>query len=112
MEAVLTLFVLFTLLAVASFYWVFLRPVLKQQQRHRRDIADLRPGDRVLTVAGFLATVREIRVPESGATEIVLDLGNGVQVTAIPAAISQRLVAATRLPTAALSPGQSPKGEA
>jgi len=70
---------------------MLLRPVLQQQRRQRRDIANLRVGDRVLTQGDFIATIRDIRIPEEGPTEIILDLGNGVLVTALATAISRRL---------------------
>lgn len=82
------------LIIVAAFYFMLLRPVLKQQQRQRREIANLQVGDRVLTQAGFLATIAEIRVPEEGPTLITLDFGGGVLVTAVPEAISQRFTPA------------------
>lgn len=73
------------------FYFAFLRPVQQERGRQRRTLADLEVGDEVLTQAGFIATVREIRIPERpGPTEVVLDLG-GLQVRAYASAIAQRL---------------------
>ncbi|MCH8920619.1 MAG: hypothetical protein IIA23_07940, partial [Chloroflexi bacterium] len=57
----------------------------------RRELADLQVGDEVLTQAGFIAVVKEIRVPEErGPTEVILDLG-GLEVRAYASAIAQRL---------------------
>lgn len=73
------------------FYFAFLRPVQQDRARQRRELADLEIGDEVLTQAGFIATVKEIRVPEErGPTELVLDLG-GIEVRAYASAIAQRL---------------------
>ncbi len=73
------------------FYFVFLRPVQQQERRRRQVLAHLEVGDTVLTQAGFIATVKDIVVPASGGPpEILLDLGNGVEVRALASAIVQR----------------------
>ena len=73
------------------FYFAFLRPVQQDRARQRRELADLRIGDEVLTQAGFIAVIKEIRVPEErGPTELVLDLG-GFDVRAYTSAIAHRL---------------------
>ena len=79
-------------LAIAAlFYLAFLRPVQQNQKKQRDTLAILRVGDEVLTQAGFIATIKDIRVPEEhGPTELILDLG-GVEVRAVASAIAQRL---------------------
>ena len=73
------------------FYFAFLRPVQQERARQRRELANLQVGDEVLTQAGFIAVVKEIRVPEErGPTEVILDLG-GLEVRAYASAIVQRL---------------------
>jgi len=73
------------------FYFAFLRPVQRERARQRQQLADLQIGDEVLTQAGFIAVIKEIRVPEErGPTELVLDLG-GLDVRAYASAIAQRL---------------------
>lgn len=80
----------------ALFYFAFLRPVNQHQRRQREELASLRVGDEVLTQAGFLAVIKEVRVPEEpGPTVLILDLGNGVEVRAVASAIVQRLSPAT-----------------
>jgi preprotein translocase YajC subunit len=75
----------------ALFYFAFLRPVQQEQKKQRNVLQNLRVGDEVLTQSGFIARVKEVRVPEEhGPTELVLDLG-GVQVRAVASAIVQRL---------------------
>ncbi|MEX2237434.1 MAG: preprotein translocase subunit YajC [Dehalococcoidia bacterium] len=83
--------VLFLLLVFVLFYFILLKPVLDNQRRKKRDLLDLSPGDRVLTTGGLLATVKRIEIQEEGPTEIVLDLGNNLEVRAVAAAIEQRL---------------------
>ena len=78
------------------FYFAFLRPVNQHQRRQRDELASLRVGDEVLTQAGFIAVIKEVRVPEEpGPTELILDLGS-VEVRAVASAIAQRL---TPVPT-------------
>lgn len=86
MEILLTV-----LLIVVLFYFILLRPVMQQQRRQRHDISNLEVGDEVLTAAGFLATVKDIKVPEQGPVELLLDLGGGVEVRAVTSAVTQRL---------------------
>lgn len=78
--------------AIAALFWLaFLRPVQQHQKKQREALASLRVGDEVLTQAGFIAFIKEIRVPEEhGPTEIILDLG-GLEVRATASAIVQRL---------------------
>jgi len=74
------------------FYLAFYRPMQQQQRRQRRELASLEVGDEVLTQGGFIAVIKEIRVPEEpGPTEIILELADGVQVRALASAIVQRL---------------------
>ncbi|HXK34776.1 MAG TPA: preprotein translocase subunit YajC [Dehalococcoidia bacterium] len=78
---------------ILAFYLIVLRPQQQEQKRQRKDIQELQVGDEVLTTSGFLCTVKEIHIPESGPVQIVLDLGNGVEVHALASAIQQRVAA-------------------
>lgn len=74
------------------FYFAFLRPVQQHQKKQRNELQSLRVGDEVLTQAGFIARIKEVRVPEHrGPTELVLDLG-GFEVRAVASAIVQRIL--------------------
>ena len=91
MESIWILALAYPALIALLFYFAFLRPVLQDQKKHRRELQNLRVGDQVLTTAGFIATIKEVRVPEErGPTELVLDLG-GVEVRAVASAIAQRM---------------------
>lgn len=74
-----------------AFYLMFLRPIQKEQERHKQQIRDLKPGDHVLTTAGFIGLVKDIQVPESGRTRIYIQIAEGVIVEAVPSAIAQRI---------------------
>jgi preprotein translocase subunit YajC len=91
MSGILLLAIAYPAVIAILFYLAFLRPVQQQQKQQRQVLANLRVGDEVLTQAGFIATIKEVRVPEErGPTELVLDLG-GTEVRAVASAIVQRL---------------------
>jgi preprotein translocase YajC subunit len=76
---------------IVGFYFMFWRPDQKARERHKKQMRDLRVGDEVLTTSNFIATVKEIRVQEKGPTRLLLELADGVVITALPAAILERL---------------------
>ena len=76
---------------VVSFYLMFMRPMQKDNEKHKQQIRDLRPGDSVLTTSGFIATVKDIQVQDNGQTHIALELADGIVFTAVASAIAQRL---------------------
>ena len=96
--------VFFVLVVAFAFYWILLRPVIVQQRRQRSDIQNLEVGDEVLTQSGFIARVKDIRVPPEGPTEIVLELGPGLEVRAYATAIVQKLGPKPDTPTEANPP--------
>jgi preprotein translocase YajC subunit len=76
------------------FYFAFLRPVQQERKKQRQQLQSLRVGDEVLTQSGFIAVVKDVRIPEEpGPTEVILDLG-GIEVRAVASAIVERLNAA------------------
>ncbi len=54
---------------VIAFYLIVLRPQQQEQSRQQKDIKDLQVGDEVLTTSGFLGTVKEVHIPESGPVQ-------------------------------------------
>ncbi len=86
---------------VVAFYVMFMRPVAKEQESHKQQMRDLRPGDQVVTTSNFIAKVRDITLTASGETHISLELADGVIFTALPSAILRRLSAAASDETAA-----------
>ncbi len=79
------------LAVVAAFYIMFMRPIQKDQERHKRQMRDLRPGDIVVTTSNFVATVTDIQVGSDGQTRVSLELADGVIVTALPNAVMRLL---------------------
>ena len=76
---------------VVAFYLIFIRPARQDQKRHQATIRDLRPGDEVITTAGFFAHIKEIHTPEQGEAELILDLGSGIEIRAQISAVRQRI---------------------
>lgn len=79
---------------MAAFYLIFIRPARQEQRRLEDTIRDLRAGDEVVTTSGFFARVKQIETPEEGPVQIVLELGNGLEVRALTSAIARRLTTA------------------
>jgi hypothetical protein len=48
---------------------MFMRPIQKDQEQHKKQMRDLRPGDQVITTANFFATVKH-QVTEGGQTHL------------------------------------------
>ena len=86
MEIMLIILALF-----GAFYYMLLRPVLKQQRAQRREMADLAIGDQVLTTGNIFATVADIETPEDGPIVVILEMGPGLRVRALPQSILQRV---------------------
>jgi preprotein translocase subunit YajC len=103
MDSLWILALAYPLMIVVLFYFAFLRPVQQEQKKQRSLLQQLSVGDEVLTTGGFIARIKDVRVPEEkGPTELVLDLG-GVEVRAVASAIAQRLT-----PKEAARPGETP----
>jgi preprotein translocase subunit YajC len=78
---------------IVAFYLIVLRPQQQEQSRQQKDIRDLQVGDEVLTTSGFLGTVKDVHIPESGPVQIVIDFGNGIEINALTSAVAQRVAA-------------------
>lgn len=73
---------------VLLFYVMLIRPQQRRFKEHRTMLDAMKKGDKVLTAAGFLGTVDSVNA-EKG--EVVVDLGNGVKVTALRATIQMKV---------------------
>jgi preprotein translocase subunit YajC len=90
---------------IVAFYLIVLRPQQQEQSRQQKDIKDLQVGDEVLTTSGFLGTVKDVHIPESGPVQIVIDFGNGIEINALTSAVAQRVAAGqTRFSTMLAKP--------
>ena len=78
---------LLILILVVMFYVLLIMPQQKRFKKHHEMLNKLSKGDKVVTSGGFLGTIDKIKEEEN---EVVLDLGNGVKVTALRSAIQNR----------------------
>jgi len=88
---------------IFAFYLIVLRPQQQEQKRQQKDIKELQVGDEVLTTSGFLGTVKDVFIPETGPVQIVIDFGNGIEISAVASAISQRVAAGQTIHSGALA---------
>ncbi|NBX66113.1 MAG: preprotein translocase subunit YajC [Proteobacteria bacterium] len=66
------------------FYVLLIRPQQKRFKAQQAMLAALKVGDRVVTGAGFIGTIASLK----NDTEVEVDLGNGLKVTALRYTIS------------------------
>lgn len=78
-------------IALGAVYFIFYRPTVDAQNRQRRVIAGLRQGDEIVTTGGFIARVVDVREPDDGPVELLLDLGDGRIVRARTSAVADRI---------------------
>lgn len=64
---------------VGLFYLLLIMPQQKRFKEHSAMLADLKKGDRVVTGGGLVGKIEKV-IDE---TEVLVDLGNGVKVTAV-----------------------------
>lgn len=78
---------LLILILVTMFYVLLIMPQQKRFKKHHDMLNTLKKGDKIVTSGGFLGTIDKIKPDDK---EVVLDLGNGVKVTALRSAIQNR----------------------
>ena len=78
---------LLILILVVLFYVLLIMPQQKRFKQHRAMIDSLKKGDKIITAGGFLGKIDKIT---EGDNEVVIDLGNGVKVTALRSTIQNR----------------------
>jgi len=69
---------------IAIFWFLLIRPQMRQQKQHREKIGGLKKGDQVVTAGGLVGKV--LRVDEN---YVDLELGKGVQVKAVKHTIGE-----------------------
>lgn len=110
--AVMWSVIFYTVAAVAAFYFILLRPVLKSQKDQRKAVRALQIGDEVVTTGGLIGEVKDIIQPVAGPTEIILEIAPNVRVRAVTDAISRRLTTLEPAEPAGEAPGSQTAQEA
>lgn len=78
---------LLILILVVLFYVLLIMPQQKRFKQHRAMLDSLRKGDKVVAAGGLVGTVDKVQ--DGG--DIVVDLGNGIKVTALRSSIQTRV---------------------
>jgi len=102
--------IFYTGFAVIAFYFFLLRPVLQDQRERRKAVRQLQVGDEIITTGGIIGEVKDVIVPVSGPTELIIEIAPGVRIRAITDAVLRRL---STLESAEPSPStaEAPPGE-
>ncbi len=74
------------LVLVILFYLLLIKPQQKRFREHSVMLSGLKKGDKVVTAGGLIGTIDKI----GDADEAVIDLGNGVKVTALRSTIQAK----------------------
>ena len=78
-------FNVFPLVLVFIIFWfLMIRPQQKRMREHAAQIAAVKKGDRVVTGGGLVGKVTKV-----SDTEVEIDLGQNVRVTAVKSTLSQ-----------------------
>ncbi len=77
LQQLLPLIIIFVL-----FYFFLIMPQQKKQKERKNMLANLKKGDKVITIGGIYGTILDIK-----DEELVLDLGNGIKIKVTRGAI-------------------------
>lgn len=79
---------LLILMLVGLFYVLLIMPQQKRFKKHREMLDQIKKGDKVLTAGGLVGKIDKIT---EGSDEVIVDLGNGIKVTALRSTIQTRV---------------------
>jgi len=79
---------LMILIIVVLFYVLLIMPQQKRFKQHRSMLDALKKGDKIVTSGGLVGKVHDFSADRS---EVVVDLGDGVKVTALRSAIQNKV---------------------
>ena len=75
------------LILVLLFYVLLIRPQQKRMAAHTEMLQGLKKGDKVVTGGGLVGKIDKIR---AGSDEVIIDLGDGLKVTALRSTIHNK----------------------
>lgn len=79
--------ILVVVILVVLFYVLLIRPQQKRLQDHTKMLQALKKGDEVITGGGLIGKVEKV---DDAKDEIVVDLGNGIKVSALRSTIQAK----------------------
>ncbi len=79
--------VMFVAVMVGLFYVLLIRPQKKRFEEHAQALKRMKKGDTVITGGGLVGVIDKI---EDGNEEVIVDLGNGLNVTALRSTLQSR----------------------
>ncbi len=74
------------LVLVILFYFLLIKPQQRRFREHSMMLSGLKKGDKVITAGGLIGVIDKI----SDSDEAVIDLGNGIKVTALRSTIQAK----------------------
>lgn len=80
-------------LVFVIFWFLMIRPQQKRMREHQAQIAAVKKGDRVVTGGGLIGKVTRVT-----DTEVEVELGQGVRVTAVKSTLTQVVDPKSALP--------------
>lgn len=92
------------ILIFAVFYLLLIRPQQRRMQEHRKLVAGLKRGDKVITGGGLIATVTKVTEDD----EVQLEIAEGVRVRALRSSIAS-VLNQTETPVKAVSETEKSK---
>ena len=72
-----------------AFYFILLKPVMKDQKLKKKTMSSLKIGDTVVFSGGLVAVIDEIIVTKSGTSLLKLILNNSTVIYSLPEAIDR-----------------------
>lgn len=67
------------------FYFMIIRPQRKRQKQHDKMLSEINRGDQIVTIGGFLGTVREVR-----DDTFTIEMGENVRVRILKSAVQTK----------------------
>ena len=75
---------------VLIFYFFIIRPQRKRDKQHNNMIASINRGDEIITIGGFMGTVREVR-----EDSFQIEIAEGVRVRILKSAVQTKKASTT-----------------
>ena len=71
------------LIFIAVFYFLLIRPQQKKQQEHEKEVASLKPNDKIITAGGIFATIKKVK-----ENTLIIEVADGVEIEILSETVS------------------------